>query len=72
MVPSALVLNPRTDRDFVAYAESLIAEGVFTADGFESRLRARYPSAVVRRRDLASEPYTLWYCYRDGKWTPPG
>lgn len=72
MVPSALVLNPRTDRDFVAYAESLFAGGTMTADRFEARLRARYPSAVVRPRELASEPYTLWYCYRDGKWTPPG
>lgn len=72
MVPSALVLNPRTDREFVAYAESLFADKVMTAEGFESRLRARYPSAVVRPRELASEPYTLWYCYRDGKWTPPG
>ena len=72
MVPSALVLNPRTDHEFVAYAESLLAEEITTAERFESRLRSRYPSAVVRRRELASEPYTLWYCYRDGKWTPPG
>ena len=72
IVPSALVLNPRTDHDFVAYAESLLAEGQGTVAGFEARLRERYPSAVVRPRELASEPYTLWYCYRDGKWTPPG
>jgi hypothetical protein len=70
-VPSALVINPRTDGQFVAYAESVMSEGHSTIEGFEARLRERYPSAVVRARELASEPYTLWYCYRDGKWTPP-
>jgi hypothetical protein len=71
VVPNALVLNPRTDHDFVAYAESLFADGRVTAEGFEARLRERYPSAVVRPRELASEQYMLWYCYRDGAWTPP-
>ena len=71
-VPSALVLNPRCDHDFVAYAESLLAQGPSTAARFETRLRERYPSAVVRPRGLTNEPFTLWYCYRDGKWTPPG
>lgn len=70
VVPSALVLNPRTDHEFVAYAESLFSDSRLTADRFEARLRERYPSAVVRPRELASEPYTLWYCYRDGAWTP--
>ena len=72
MVPSALVLNPRTDHEFVSYAQALFAHGGLSAEGFEARLRERYPSAVVRPRELASEPYTLWYCYRDGAWTPPG
>jgi hypothetical protein len=69
MVPSAVVLNPRNDQDFVTYAESILAVGTITPETFEARLRERYPSAVVRQRELASEPLTLWYCYRDGRWT---
>jgi hypothetical protein len=63
-----LVLNPRSDQSFVAFAEAQFHTGV-TADAFQARLRARYPQAVVRPRDLASEPFTVWYCYRDGRWT---
>lgn len=72
MVPSAVVLNPRNDEDFVAYAESILAEGESTPSSFQQRLRERYPSAVVRPRELSSEPFTLWYCYRDGRWARPG
>ena len=71
MVPSAVVLNPRNDEDFVSYAEAILAEGETTPGAFQQRLRERYPSAVVRPRELASEPFTLWYCYRDGSWTRP-
>jgi len=71
MEPSAIVLNPRTDREFVTYAESLLAEGIDTPEAFEARLRERYPLAVVHPRELASESFTLWYCYRDGRWTGP-
>lgn len=70
-VPNTVVLNPRSDKDFVAYAETILAEGETTPDVFQERLRQRYPSAVVRPRELASEPFTLWYCYRDGTWTRP-
>ena len=70
-VPNAVVLNPRNDEAFVAYAEEILAEGATTPDVFQQRLRERYPSAVVRPRELASEPFTLWYCYRDGSWTRP-
>jgi hypothetical protein len=70
MVPNGLVLNPRSDSDFVSYAESILADGAATPEDFEARLRERYRSAVVRPRELSSEPLTLWYCYRDGAWTP--
>jgi hypothetical protein len=70
-VPSAVVLNPRNDGDFVSFAEAILAEGETTPEMFQERLRERYPSAVVRPRELASEPFTLWYCYRDGTWTRP-
>jgi len=33
---------------------------------FERRLRRWSPSAVVRRRELSSEPEETWYVYRDG------
>jgi hypothetical protein len=70
-VPTALVLNPRNDVEFVAFAEAALADGVSTPEVFQERLRARYPLAVVRERELASEPYTIWYCYRDGRWVRP-
>ena len=70
-VPTALVLNPRNDASFVAFAEAALADGVTTPEDFQVRLRARYPQAVVRLRELASEPFTIWYCYRDGRWVRP-
>jgi hypothetical protein len=70
-IPDAVVLNPRDDERFVAYAEGILGEGGTTPDAFQARLRERYPAAVVRPRGLASEPFTLWYCYRDGTWTQP-
>jgi hypothetical protein len=60
MVPNTLVLNPRNDREFVSFAEALLAEGPVTPETFESRVRERYPLAVVRPRELASEPFTLF------------
>jgi hypothetical protein len=63
-----LVLNPRSDPDFVAYARSVIDEGPKTVSAYQERLRARYPRAVVHSRELTGEPYVIWYCYRDGRW----
>lgn len=66
-----LVVNPRTDAAFVAFV------GERTADlrdldplVLQSELRERYPSATVHARLLSSEPATVWYVYRDGRWTP--
>jgi hypothetical protein len=70
-VPTALVLNPRSDAAFVAFAEAVLADGVTMPDAFQDRLRKRYPRAVVRQRELASEQFTIWYCYRDGRWVQP-
>lgn len=70
-VPTALVLNPRNDAAFVAFAEAALADGVTTTEAFQERLRERYPRVVVRQRELASEPFTIWYCYRDGRWVRP-
>lgn len=70
-MPTALVLNPRNDATFVAFAEAALARGITTPEAFQERLRERYPQAVVRLRELASEPFTIWYCYRDGRWIRP-
>jgi len=64
-----LVLNPSTDDDFVDRARSLAAEAT-TAEALEQALRAYYPRAVVRRRDLSAE-HESWYVYREGHWVPP-
>ena len=66
-----LVINPMTDRAFVALAEELVEGGVATTEALESALRVRYPRAAVHARDLAGEPITIWYVYRDGHWTNP-
>ena len=71
IVPTALVLNPRSDAGFVAFAEAALADGVTSPNAFQARLRSRYPRAVVRERELASEPFTIWYCYREGRWVRP-
>jgi hypothetical protein len=66
-----LVTNPVTDRVFAAFAEQQLEEGIELAV-FGARLRVRYPQAVVHSRDLAGEPTTVWYVYRDGHWTNAG
>ena len=68
-----LVINPRTDASFVEFVRGLVDEQ--PADDpltFQGRLRERYSEAVVHTRVLANEPSTVWYVYRDGRWTPPG
>jgi hypothetical protein len=64
-----LVLNPRSDPEFVRFAEVTLANGAKTPEAYQARLRERYPQAVVQPRELASEPSTIWYCYRDGRLT---
>ena len=66
-----LVVNPVTDRDFNLFAEQQLDEGGETIYAFQTRLRVRYPQAVVHARDLAGEPTAIWYVYRDGHWTNP-
>jgi hypothetical protein len=65
-----LIVNPRSDVRFVQLVAQL-TEDVLTQPGdFEARLRAEFPNAIVRRRELSSEPTEVWYVYRDGRWTP--
>lgn len=65
-----LVVNPRTDTAFVEFVrEQLDHVGDGNPLALESRLRERHPAATVHARLLSSEPSTVWYVYRDGRWT---
>ena len=68
----ALHLNPSDDEAFASDVARVLATRPRNAADFQARLRARYPEALVRPRDLAHEPFVLWYVYRDGRWVPPG
>ena len=63
-----LIANPVSDGAFIDRVGGLAA-ATGTPDAFQTALRAYYPDAVVRDRDLAGEA-TTWYVYRDGHWTP--
>lgn len=70
-LPPAIHLNPSDDPAFAADVGRLLASGVRDVAEFQNRLREAYPGALVRPRDLAHEPFVLWYVYRDGRWMPP-
>ena len=65
--PATVVINPVTDAEFEAHVKSLLPE-VVTPESLEEALRPQYPRVVVHRRELSSEPITMWYVYRDGRW----
>ena len=65
-----LILNPRSDAQFVALVSELMSDPMDQPSALEAGLRARFPDAVVRRRELSSEPNEVWYVYRDGRWSP--
>jgi hypothetical protein len=65
-----LIVNPRSDVRFVQLVAELTAEATIDLSDLQSRLRAEYPDAVVRRRELSSESTEMWYVYRDGHWSP--
>ena len=65
-----LILNPRSDAQFVALVSELMTDPLDQPSALQAALRARFPDAVVRRRELSSEPTEVWYVYRDGRWTP--
>jgi hypothetical protein len=64
-----LVVNPRSDAEFVAFAEDAVRAEATTPLALEEALRTRYPRAQVRARDLRGEAVT-WYVYREGRWIP--
>jgi len=65
-----VILNPRSDARFVELVSELMADAVGEPADLQAGLRAEFPEAVVRRRELSSESTEVWYVYRDGRWTP--
>jgi hypothetical protein len=63
-----LIINPIGDDEFAGFVRKH-ARDASTPDELQSRLRERYPQAVVRQRDLSDERVSIWYVYRDGYWT---
>lgn len=66
----ALFLNPADDLAFAGEVDRLMADAIGDAVELERGLRATYPHAVVRPRDLSNEPFVVWYVYREGHWVP--
>lgn len=64
-----MVVNPTDDPGFAAFAEEQLALGWSSVGDFQERLRQRYPAAAVHARLLSGEQISIWYVYRDGRWT---
>ena len=64
-----IVRNPAGDREFAAAIDAALTAGIADPAELEARLREAYPRAVVRPRGLAGEERSVWYVYRDGRWT---
>jgi hypothetical protein len=61
-----LIINPRSDSGFVDFVnDSASAE---TPEQLQEVLRAQFPHAIVRLRNLDGEPFSAWYIYREGYW----
>jgi hypothetical protein len=67
--PPTLVINPADDSDFEANVHSKLPDAS-NPEALQESLRSQYPLVVVHRRELSSEPITIWYVYRDGRWRP--
>jgi hypothetical protein len=61
------VINPANDTEFEANVKTLVPDAS-SPEALEQALRSEYPRVVVHRRELSSEPITIWYVYRDGRW----
>jgi hypothetical protein len=65
-----LIANPRSDVRFMQLVAELTGDAETDPTELQARLRAEFPNAVVRRRELSSESTEMWYVYRDGRWSP--
>jgi hypothetical protein len=68
-MPPRVYANPRNDASFLAAIARLLPYASTPRD-LQRLLRQHYPEAVVRARELSSEPTVVWYAYRDGRWVP--
>ena len=66
-----LVVNPADDDVFGDFAHVLVKHGASSTGELERRLRPIYSRAVVHARELSSEPFVIWYVYREGRWVNP-
>ena len=66
-----LVVNPADDDVFGEFAQVLVNDGACSTGELERRLRPIYARAVVHARELSSEPFVIWYVYREGQWVNP-
>ena len=70
LVRPLLILNPRNDPRFAELVAESTAGAATDPAELQARLRAEFPDAMVRRRELSSESTEMWYVYRDGRWSP--
>lgn len=63
-----IIRNPPNDAAFEQAIEDMLDSGPLEPDAAQERLRAVYPKAVVRPRELANETTPVWYVYREGRW----
>jgi hypothetical protein len=59
-----------TDENFASFVRDCAGDAAGPAE-LQTLLRDRYPQTVVRSRDLSGETTSVWYVYRDGRWSPP-
>ena len=63
-----VVCIPSFDQAFRAAVDAVLDETPgATPDAVEARVRAVYPAATIRARDLSDELVPTWYAYRDGQ-----
>ena len=63
-----IVRNPADDDAFARAVDDVIDHEAADPARAQSLLRALYPRAVVRRRELDGERADVWYVYREGHW----
>jgi hypothetical protein len=62
--------EPANRHEFAARVSARLDAGADTPAELQAALRPHYPDVLVRARELSSEPATVWYIYRDGRWVP--